>query len=100
MATVMRTGRVARMDNHDEAAGPAAARIRELGMRSAVGAPIIVAGRLWGCGHRKYLSDPSRCLPDAEARVCDFADLVATAIANADAHARAHRVSGPHRRGR
>ncbi len=86
VATVMRTGRAARMDNHDDAAGPAAARIRELGMRSAVGAPIIVDGRLWGAA----TVSTSRLEPlpaDAEARVCDFADLVATAIANAHAHA-------------
>jgi signal transduction histidine kinase len=86
VATVMRTARAARMDNHDDAAGPAAARIRELGMRSAVGAPIIVAGRLWGAA----TVSTSRLEPlpaDAEARVCDFADLVATAIDNAHAHA-------------
>jgi signal transduction histidine kinase len=84
--TVMRTGRAARMDNHDDAAGPAAARIRELGMRSAVGAPIIVDGRMWGAA----TVGTSRLEPlpaDAEARVGDFADLVATAIANAHAHA-------------
>jgi signal transduction histidine kinase len=86
VATVMRTGRAARMDNHDDAAGPAAARIRELGMRSAVGAPIIVAGRLWGAA-TVSTSRLEPLPPDAEARVCDFADLVATAIANADAHA-------------
>ena len=86
VATVMRTGRVARMDNHDDAAGLAAARIRELGMRSAVGAPVIVAGRLWGAA-TVSTSRPEPLPADAEARVCDFADLVATAIANADAHA-------------
>jgi signal transduction histidine kinase len=86
VATVMRTGGVARMDNHDEAAGPAAARIRELGMRSAVGAPIIVAGSLWGAA-TVSTSGPEPLPADAEPRVCDFADLVATAIANAHAHA-------------
>ncbi|MDT4949492.1 MAG: hypothetical protein QOJ37_2087 [Pseudonocardiales bacterium] len=86
VATVIRTGGVARMDNHDEAAGPAAARIRELGMRSAVGAPIIVAGRLWGAA-TVSTSGPEPLPADAEPRVCDFADLVATAIANAHAHA-------------
>src|ERR1700694_5250882 len=48
LAVVSRTGRATRMDNHDNASGSAAARIRELGMRSAVGAPIIVGDRLWG----------------------------------------------------
>ncbi|MDT5286304.1 MAG: hypothetical protein QOF88_1193, partial [Mycobacterium sp.] len=37
---VWRTGRAARTDSHDNASGSAAARIRELGLRSGVGAPI------------------------------------------------------------
>jgi signal transduction histidine kinase len=86
VAKVLRTGRVARMDNHDDAAGLAAARIRELGMRCAVGAPVIVAGRLWGAA-TVSTSRPEPLPADMEARVCDFADLVATAIANAQAHA-------------
>jgi signal transduction histidine kinase len=86
VATVLRTGRAARMDNHDNAAGPAAARIRELGMRSAVGAPIIVADRLWGAA-TVSTSRPESLPAGTETRVGDFADLVATAIANAQAHA-------------
>ena len=86
VATVLRTGRAARMDNHDNAAGPAAARVRELGMRSAVGAPVIVAGRLWGAA-TVSTTGPEPLPADTEARVCDFADLVATAIDNAQAHA-------------
>ena len=85
VAAVVRTGRAARMDNHDNAAGPTAARIRELGMRSAVGAPIIVAGRIWGAA--TVSTSGAEPLPaDTEARIGDFADLVATAIANAQAH--------------
>ena len=85
VAKVVRTGGPARMDNHDNAAGPTAARIRELGMRSAVGAPIIVAGRIWGAA--TVSTSRAQPLPaDTEARVGDFADLVATAIANAQAH--------------
>jgi signal transduction histidine kinase len=85
-STVRRTGGPARMDNHDHAAGPAAAQIRELGLRGGVGAPIIVDGRLWGVavvGSSRSAPLP----PDTEERVADFADLVATAIANAQAHA-------------
>jgi signal transduction histidine kinase len=79
---VWRTGRAARMDSHDNASGSAAARIRELGLRSGVGAPIVVDGRLWGAA--VVGSSRSEPLPpDTEARVGDFADLVATAIANA-----------------
>jgi len=50
-ARVFRSARAARMDSHDDAPGLHAARIRELGIRSAVGVPIIVEGRVWG-GHR------------------------------------------------
>jgi signal transduction histidine kinase len=85
-AMVLRTGRPARMDSHDNAHGPAAAHIRELGIRCGVGAPIIVNGRLWGAalvGSRQ----PEPLPPDTEARIADFTDLVATAIANAETRA-------------
>jgi signal transduction histidine kinase len=85
-AMVLRTGRAARMDGHVNARGPGAAYIRQMGLRSIVGAPIIVDGRLWGSAI--VGSTQPEALPmDAEARVGDFADLVATAIANAEARA-------------
>ena len=79
---VFHTGRTARMDSHDKAAGTHAARIRELGIRSAVGVPIIVDGSVWGAAIVGS-SAPEPLPPDTEARIGDFADLVATAIANA-----------------
>jgi signal transduction histidine kinase len=82
-AMVLHTGRPARMDSLDEAAGSAAARIRELGIRAAVAAPIIVDGHLWGVASVASLR-PEPLPPDTETRVCDFADLAATAIANAE----------------
>jgi signal transduction histidine kinase len=82
-ARVFRTGRAARMDSHGNAPGPAAAYIRRLGVRSAVGAPIIVGSRLWGAAIVGS-TRPELLPPDTEARVGDFADLVATAIANAE----------------
>ncbi|MDT5106032.1 MAG: hypothetical protein QOI25_3545 [Mycobacterium sp.] len=85
-AMVLNTGRAARIDNHDDACGPAAARIRELGLRSGVGAPIAVGGRLWGAAIVAS-SRPEPLPVDTEARIEDFADLVATAIANAESHA-------------
>jgi signal transduction histidine kinase len=81
-ATVLRTGRAARMDSHGNAPGSAAANIRELGSRSGVGAPIVVDGRLWGSAIVGS-SGPEALPPDTAARVGDFADLVATVIANA-----------------
>jgi signal transduction histidine kinase len=79
---VFDTGRAARMDSHDNASGEAAARIRWLAIRSAVGVPIIVGDRLWGVAI-VGTSRPEPLPPDTEARVAEFADLVATAIANA-----------------
>jgi signal transduction histidine kinase len=85
-ATVLNTGHPARMDSHDNAAGPAAAQIREVGLRGGVGAPIVVDGRLWGVAV-VGTSRPEPLPPDTEGRVGDFAELVATAIANAQTHA-------------
>jgi signal transduction histidine kinase len=81
-ARVSHTGRPARIDNHTRAPGPEAERIRASGIHSIVGVPVIVDGRLWGAaivGSRSLEPMP----PDTEARIGDFADLVATAIANA-----------------
>src|SRR5260370_35352303 len=81
-ARVLHTGRPARIDNHARAPGPEAERIRESGIRSIVGVPVIVDGRLWGAaivGSRRLEPMP----PDTEARIGGFADLVPTAIPNA-----------------
>jgi PAS domain S-box-containing protein len=81
---VLRSGRPARMDSDDAATGMAAAHLRELGLRSAVGAPIVVDGRVWGL---VVVGSPlpQAHAPDTEARIGDFADLVGIAIANAAA---------------
>jgi signal transduction histidine kinase len=84
-AMVLRTRRAARID-YAHAAGPTAARIRDLGIRSGVGAPIVVEARLWGVAMVGW-SRSEPLPPDTEARVANFADLVATAIANAETRA-------------
>jgi signal transduction histidine kinase len=56
------------------------------GSYSAVGAPIMVGGSLWGA--MTALSPLDRPLrDDTEAHMVEFTDLVGTAIANAQAHA-------------
>jgi signal transduction histidine kinase len=83
-AMVADSGRPVRMDSHDTAVGDAAALIRRLGLRGGVGAPIVVENRLWGVA----VVGSTEPLPsDAEQRVGEFTELVATAIANAEAHA-------------
>jgi len=85
-ALILQTAAPARMDSYDGATGPTAERIRGLGLRSAVGAPIIVDGAVWGAlviGSAQTEPLP----PETETRICDFADLVATAISNAETRA-------------
>ncbi|WP_234880180.1 sensor histidine kinase [Mycolicibacterium litorale] len=85
-ALIRREGRPARIDCLDDAAGSTAERVRRLGLRSAVGAPIIVDGRVWGA----VIVGSALCEPlpaGTEQRIGDFADLVATAIANAETRA-------------
>jgi signal transduction histidine kinase len=81
---VFHTGRPARLDGLEfqNAPGWVAAWLRKTGLRSTVAVPIIVDGRVWGTAALGSLrSEPLP--PDTEARMSDFADLVATAIANA-----------------
>ena len=59
---------------------------RDWGLRAAVGVPIRVEGRLWGV--MVVALTREELLPaDTEARLAGFTDLVATAIANAQAQA-------------
>jgi signal transduction histidine kinase len=81
-SAVLSTRQPARMDDYENATGPIAARVRELGVRAAVGVPIIVDGRVWGLMAIGSVT-PGPVPADTEARMNDFAELVATAIANA-----------------
>jgi signal transduction histidine kinase len=80
------THRVARMDSWDSAIGSIAEHARMVGMRSRVGAPIVVDDRVWGIAVVGN-SGPDPLPPDTEDRVAEFADLAATAIAAAATHA-------------
>jgi signal transduction histidine kinase len=83
---VFETGRPARIDSYADATGPIGAALREGGVRSAVGTPIIVEGRLWGMmAAGSSAADPMPA--DTEARLTQFTELLATAIANADSRA-------------
>ena len=85
-AMVFRTGRAARWNSNENAYSPDVLYIHSLGLRSGVGVPIVVNGRLWGAAIAGS-SRPEPLPPDTEARVGDITDLVATAIADADARA-------------
>jgi len=81
-ATVLRTGRAARLENVERALG-AAALARQPGLRSAVAGPIVVEGRLWGVMAAGW-TESGRLSAEVEGRLAQFTELVATAIANAD----------------
>src|SRR5258705_223051 len=82
-AIVLNTGAAGRMDCYDGATGRTAERMRRLGLRSAVGAPIIVGSHIWGALGIGS-SQPEPMPAETEARIGDFADLVATSISNAE----------------
>ena len=82
---VFETGQPARIDSYDGATGPVGDLAHEIGVRASVGAPISVAGELWGVMIVASRSEP---LPaDTEARLAGFTELAATAVANAEAQA-------------
>jgi signal transduction histidine kinase len=83
---VIETGRPVRVESQAGATGTLADLVRDMGIRSVVGTPVVVEGRVWGeMGAGSTLEEPLP--PDAEARLASFTELVATAIANADSRA-------------
>jgi signal transduction histidine kinase len=82
---VLRTERPARIE-YANATGAVGAYARRMGSRCAVGAPIVVDGRVWGV--IVATSPEAGSLPaDTEARLENFSELVATAISNTEARA-------------
>jgi signal transduction histidine kinase/putative methionine-R-sulfoxide reductase with GAF domain len=85
-ARIFQTGAAARIDTYVEVEGETAGVARGLGLRSTVGAPIVVEGQLWGALMAATRGDEP--LPDdAETRIAEFTELVATAVSNADSRA-------------
>ncbi len=85
-ARVVSSGGPARVEGLDDLHTDfARARWRELRIQAAIGAPIVVDGRIWGMvmASRRTLDDPFPA--GAEHRLGDFAALVAQAIANSEA---------------
>jgi signal transduction histidine kinase len=78
-ATVLRTGQAARVEDYGDI--PGGEPYLGEGLRSAIGMPIHVNGRLWGM----IAVGPGEgsLPPDAEQRMTEFTDLVATSVANA-----------------
>ena len=89
---VFRTQRPARIDDYTSIEGLAADYVRSVGVRAAVGAPIVVGGRLWGV-MIVGSSQPEPLPADTEMRIGAFTELVATAIANTAARSELEQVA-------
>jgi PAS domain S-box-containing protein len=82
LTAVVRTGRPARVDSYSRASEFVNRRVQRLGISCTVAVPIMVGGSLWGSIAAG--TDREQFPADAEHRMTEFTELVATAIANAD----------------
>jgi PAS domain S-box-containing protein len=80
---IYRTGKPVRVDTFDGARGPLAESLRGLGSTTAVGAPVVLNGELWGAVLVRSATGPFP--PGAEYRLQGFAELTSQALANAEA---------------
>ena len=91
VSRVFRTARPTRIDDYSEASGPIAESLRATAVRCVVAAPVVVQGRLWGAMAMGTVRNAP--LPrDTESRLGQFTELMATAIANAEARADVERL--------
>jgi signal transduction histidine kinase len=83
MATIRRTEQPARVEFAEQARGAIGEFARSIGVHISVGAPIVVDGRLWGAVQASWIGEEPPPA-DTEERMAHFAQLLDTAIANAD----------------
>ena len=76
---VQRTVGPARMDTYENAAGVLATHVRAVGIRAAVGVPVIVDGRVWGLA-AVGSGRPGPMPAHIEVRISGFAELVASVV--------------------
>ena len=93
-ARILRTGRSARLNFAEEGSGSVAEVLRRDNVNATVGAPIVVDGAVWGMIGASWRGD-DQPPADAEERLTQFADLLATAVSNAAMRERARRLPRP-----
>ena len=80
---VFQTGQAARVDDWAGSSGSVAAMASGLGVRSAVAAPVVIQGRLWGT--IVAVTSQNEVLPaEMESRIAQFAGLITAGIVNAE----------------
>jgi Transcriptional regulator containing GAF, AAA-type ATPase, and DNA binding domains len=85
MERVFRTGLMTRIDDYRELPGRVAEVARAAGVQAAIGAPIAVDGATWGA-FIAMSTTPEPIPKGAEVRLALFAELIATAVDNLQAH--------------
>jgi signal transduction histidine kinase len=85
LTAALQTGCPARKDDYDDASEHLPGIIRSVGVRSAVGVPIVVEGALWGVIMIGTVRE--RFAEATERRLKEFTELAATAIGNAESRA-------------
>ena len=90
--SVLRKRETARVERFHGPPGSVADTFRNLGVHTGVGCPIIVEDRLWGVAFGAS-ARPEALPSGSEARIAEFTELIATAIANAEARAELRRVA-------
>jgi signal transduction histidine kinase len=91
-ALVLETGRPARLDDYSHLSGPRATAIKASGFSSAVAAPVMVDGVVWGM--LWVAADGSEPLAAGiESRLPDFSELIAVAVSNGEARDRLRRLA-------
>lgn len=80
---VAATGRSARIDSYNDVTGPNAGPELKAGVGLMIGTPVVVEDRLWGV---MVIGSKTEALvpPDTEARLTNFTELLATAVANSN----------------
>jgi GAF domain-containing protein len=93
LSHVFRTGEPIRIDDYSRATGPIAEAVRAQDLRSIVATPIVVEGRTWGAMIVGTFGDVDPVPPGTEGRLGQFAELMATSIANTEARAEIERLA-------
>jgi len=86
VGAVIRSGRTARIDDYSEIDGELAERLRGMGLRSSVAAPITVDGRLWGAITVSTTGN-AVLAADVEDRIGQFTELLALGLQSAEGKA-------------
>ena len=83
IATILETGQPARISSYEGLSGAVAERLRSAGAQGGYGVPIVVDDKVWGAMAAVQMG--ASVPDDAEERLANFTELIATAISNAQA---------------